>query len=52
MSAVGAPGKVVVATSPNPVTNAELMSELRLALHRPPALPTPKWMLAAGSALR
>ena len=27
------------------------MSELRLALHRPPALPTPKWVLAAGSAL-
>lgn len=42
---------VVHATSPNPVTNAELMSELRRALHRPPAPPTPKLMLRAGSAL-
>jgi uncharacterized protein len=42
---------VVHATSPNPVTNAELMSELRRALHRPPTLPTPKWALLAGSAL-
>lgn len=42
---------VVHATSPNPVTNAELMSGLRQALHRPPALPTPKWVLSAGAVL-
>jgi len=27
------------------------MSELRRALHRPPAPPPPKWVLLAGSAL-
>jgi NAD dependent epimerase/dehydratase family enzyme len=42
---------VVHATSPNPVTNAELMSELRRAPHRPAAPPTPALMLRAGSAL-
>jgi uncharacterized protein (TIGR01777 family) len=42
---------IVHATSPNPVINAELMSELRRTLHRPPALPTPKWVLTAGTAL-
>jgi NAD dependent epimerase/dehydratase family enzyme len=42
---------VVHATSPNPVTNAQLMSELRHALHRPPAPPTPAWLLRLGAAL-
>jgi hypothetical protein len=42
---------IVHATSPNPVTNAELMGELRRASHRPPAPPTPRWVLRAGSAL-
>jgi uncharacterized protein (TIGR01777 family) len=44
---------VVHATSPFPVRNAELMSELRHAVHRPPALPTPAWAVTLGSiALR
>lgn len=42
---------VIHATSPNPVTNAELMSGLRRALHRPAAPPTPKLMLRTGAAL-
>ena len=40
---------IVHATSPNPVTNAELMSALRSALHRPAAPPTPAWLLRAGA---
>jgi NAD dependent epimerase/dehydratase family enzyme len=44
---------VVHATSPNPVPNAELMRELRRAVHRPPALPTPGWLVKVGAvALR
>lgn len=44
---------IVHATSPNPVTNAELMSELRHVLHRPAAPPTPAWLLRLGAtALR
>lgn len=39
------------ATAPNPVTNAELMRELRLALHRPwsPSVPAPMVRLGAWS---
>ncbi len=44
---------IVHATSPNPVTNADLMRELRRVLRRPPAPPTPTWLLRAGAvALR
>jgi uncharacterized protein (TIGR01777 family) len=39
------------ATSPNPVTNAELMSELRRALHRPWSPPVPKFAARVGSWL-
>lgn len=42
---------IVHATSPNPVTNAELMSELRRVLHRPAAPPTPAWLLRTGAAV-
>ncbi len=37
------------ATSPNPVTNAEFMRELRRALHRPWSPPTPSWAVHVGS---
>jgi uncharacterized protein len=44
---------VVHATSPNPVRNAELMRELRHAVHRPPTPPTPAWLVKVGAvALR
>ena len=44
---------IVHATSPNPVRNAELMRELRHAVHRPPAPPTPAWLVKLGAiALR
>lgn len=39
------------ATSPNPVTNAELMRELRRALRRPWSPPTPVWAVRLGSWL-
>jgi uncharacterized protein len=39
------------ATSPNPVTNAEFMRELRRALGRPWSPPIPKWALPLGSWL-
>jgi uncharacterized protein (TIGR01777 family) len=39
------------ATSPNPVTNAEFMKELRRALHRPWSPPVPKWAAHIGSGL-
>ena len=42
---------VVHATSPNPVTNAELMAALRQVLHRPLAPPTPAWLLRLGTLL-
>jgi uncharacterized protein (TIGR01777 family) len=38
-------------TSPNPVTNAELMRELRHALHRPWSPPVPKFAARIGSWL-
>ena len=44
---------VVHATSPLPVRNGELMRELRAAVHRPAALPTPAWLVKVGAvALR
>jgi uncharacterized protein (TIGR01777 family) len=44
---------VVHATSPDPVQNADLMRELRAAVHRPPAPPTPAWLVRIGAiALR
>jgi uncharacterized protein (TIGR01777 family) len=44
---------VVHATSPNPVRNVELMRALRHAVHRPPAAPTPAWLVKLGAiALR
>ena len=45
------PTGIVHATSPNPVTNAELMAGFRKALRRPPAPPTPAWLLRAGAAV-
>ena len=39
------------ATSPNPVRNADFMSELRRILHRPWTPPVPKWALPVGSWL-
>nr|WP_211184568.1 TIGR01777 family oxidoreductase [Paenibacillus lemnae] len=35
--------------SPQPVTNRELMAQLRSILHRPVGLPSPKWMLEMGA---
>lgn len=40
---------VVVASSPAPVRNAELMAELRRALRRPPAPPTPALVVRLGA---
>jgi len=39
------------ATSPNPVTNAEFMRELRRAMHRPWCPPAPVWAVRLGSRL-
>src|SRR5439155_20187128 len=39
------------ATSPNPVTNAEFMRELRRALHRPWSPPVPEFAARIGSWL-
>ena len=39
------------ASSPNPVTNAEFMRELRRALHRPWCPPAPVWAVRLGSRL-
>ncbi|MGF1647535.1 MAG: epimerase [Kineosporiaceae bacterium] len=41
----------VVASSPNPVRNAELMSTLRRVTRRPPAPPTPAWGVRWGARL-
>jgi uncharacterized protein (TIGR01777 family) len=38
-------------TGPNPVTNAEFMSELRRALHRPWSPPVPAWATRIGAFL-
>ena len=42
---------VLNATAPNPVTNAELMRELRRALHRPWSPPVPEFAARIGSWL-
>ena len=42
---------ILVASSPNPVRNRDLMSSLRRVLHRPPAPPTPAWAVRAGAVL-
>ncbi|HEU5269466.1 MAG TPA: TIGR01777 family oxidoreductase [Jatrophihabitans sp.] len=42
---------VVVASSPNPVRNAELMAAVRHAVHRPVAPPTPGFAVRLGSVL-
>jgi uncharacterized protein (TIGR01777 family) len=47
--AVGSLSGVVVATSPEPVRNAELMRAMRSVLRRPPAPPTPAWAVRLGS---
>jgi NAD dependent epimerase/dehydratase family enzyme len=39
------------AVAPNPVTNAELMRELRHALHRPWSPPAPEFAVRIGSWL-
>lgn len=39
-------------TSPNPRTNAQFLSDLRRSLKIPFALPTAKWQLELGAALR
>ena len=38
-------------TSPNPVRNTQLMAELRRAVHRPPAPPTPAALVRLGAVL-
>jgi uncharacterized protein (TIGR01777 family) len=40
---------VVHATSPHPVRNTDLMRELRRVVHRPPAPPTPAWLVKLGA---
>jgi uncharacterized protein (TIGR01777 family) len=42
---------VLVATSPQPVRNAELMAELRRAVRRPAAPPTPAHVVKIGALL-
>ncbi|WHX48930.1 TIGR01777 family oxidoreductase [Paenibacillus woosongensis] len=37
--------------SPNPVTNRELMSEMRRAMNRKFGLPSPKWLLELGAVM-
>lgn len=45
------PPGVVVAATEHPVRNAELISALRKLLHRPPAPPTPAWLLKLGAVV-
>ena len=45
------PSGVLVASSPNPVRNVELMAALRRALHRPAAPPTPAPLVRVGAVL-
>ncbi|HEY3716823.1 MAG TPA: TIGR01777 family oxidoreductase [Jatrophihabitantaceae bacterium] len=42
---------VVIAAAPQPVRNAELMAELRRAVRRPPAPPTPNFVVKLGAVL-
>ncbi|UPU40363.1 MULTISPECIES: TIGR01777 family oxidoreductase [Rhodococcus] len=48
---VSAASGVVIATAPDPVRNSELMAGLRKHLHRPPAPPTPAFMVRFGAFL-
>lgn len=45
------PAGLVVAAADHPVRNAELMAALRKQLHRPPALPTPAWLVKLGAVV-
>ncbi|MEO6503834.1 MAG: TIGR01777 family oxidoreductase [Jatrophihabitantaceae bacterium] len=45
----GTAAGVLVASSPHPVRNAELMAALRRATHRPPAPPTPAFAVRLGA---
>jgi uncharacterized protein (TIGR01777 family) len=45
------PSGVLVASSPEPVRNRELMASLRRVLHRPPAPPTPAPLVRLGALL-
>ena len=45
------PSGVLLATSPNPVRNAELMGTLRAVLQRPAAPPTPELLVRVGAML-
>lgn len=38
-------------SAPNPVSNKELMKELRTIMNRPLGLPTPKWLLEMGAII-
>jgi uncharacterized protein (TIGR01777 family) len=38
-------------SSPDPVTNSELMKQFRIAMNRKVGLPSPKWLLTIGSFL-
>ena len=49
--AVSLPDGVVVAASPNPVRNSELMAMLRAEIGRPPAPPTPAWLPKLGAVV-
>ncbi|GGF15487.1 epimerase [Williamsia phyllosphaerae] len=45
------PSGVVIAATDHPVRNAELMATLRRLLHRPPAPPTPTFLLRLGAVV-
>ena len=49
--AVGALSGAVVASSPEPVRNEELMRTLRAVLRRPQSPPTPEWAVRLGSVV-
>jgi uncharacterized protein len=52
LAGAGTAGVVPVnAASPHPVTNRELMAEVRRALRIPLGLPAPKWLLELGAVL-
>ncbi|WP_143522368.1 DUF1731 domain-containing protein, partial [Pseudomonas sp. 2822-17] len=38
-------------SAPDPVTNRELMKQLRTTMNRPVGLPSPKWLLEIGSVM-
>jgi uncharacterized protein (TIGR01777 family) len=48
---IAIPAGVLVAATDNPVRNAELMATLRRQLRRPPAPPTPAFVLKVGAVL-